>query len=184
MRIGESLKKNLRRGITGLGLLLAGLVLIPLIPLILLAALVAFVWRRFDEWRLRQRFEAKWGKEGKELVLVYSNSPHWKDRFEDEILPRIRHKAVVLNWSERSTNEWKGRPLDVRIFRRWGGDREFNPMAIVFPPGGKTRTIRFWQAYRDFRHGKTNPLRQREAELFDALGVPSGERPEVPVIRR
>ena len=159
-----------------------GLVLVPLLPLILVAALVAGLWFRFEKWRLRRRFEAEWGREGKELVLVYSNSPHWRDRFENEILPRIQEKAVVLNWSERSTPEWKRRPLEVRIFRLWGGHREFNPMAIVFSPGKKVRTIRFWQAYRDFRHGKPMPLRQKEEELFDVARLPLEERPEVPVV--
>ena len=89
--MGQTLKNILRRVLTGLVLLLVGLVLVPLIPLILIVTLIAVVWRRFDEWRLRRQFEAKWGKEGKELVLVYSNSPHWQDRIEKEILPRIRH---------------------------------------------------------------------------------------------
>jgi hypothetical protein len=175
------LKKSLRAVIHGLGLLLVGLIIVPLLPVILVSTLVAGLWSWFDRLRLRRGFEAKWGVEGRDLVVVYSNSPHWRDRFEREILPRIKDKAVVLNWSERSTAEWKRRPLEVRIFRRWGGHREFNPIAIVFSPGEKVRTIRFWQAYRDFRHGKPIPLRRREAELFDAVGVPMEERPEVSV---
>jgi hypothetical protein len=53
-------------------------------------------------------------------------------------------------------------------------------MAIVFSPGKKVRTIRFWQAYRDFRHGKPMPLRQKEEELFNVAGLPFEERPEAP----
>jgi len=176
------LKRILTKTAQAILLVVVILVAIPLLPVILLVALAAGLWRRFDEWRLRRRFAAVFGEEGKEMVFVYSNSPHWKERMEQVILPRVEKKAVVLNWSERSTEAWRRRPLAVRVFELWGGGREFNPMAVVFPTGRRTKTIRFWQAYRDFRHGKSKLLKDTEAELFDAIGLPDEERPEVPVI--
>lgn len=89
---------------------------------------------------------------------------------------------VVLNWSERSTKKWKEKPLEVRIFRHWGGEREFNPLAIVLPEEGPVQVIRFWQAYKDYKHGKPRLLKQKEQDLFDALGVPEEERPTVPAL--
>jgi hypothetical protein len=38
-------------------------------------------------------------------------------------------------------------------------------MAIVFPKKGKAQVVRFWRAFRDFKHGKDAALRQSEAEL-------------------
>lgn len=72
---------------------------------------------------------------------------------------------MVLDWSERSSPEWQRRPLEVRIFEFWGGAREFNPMAILFPPHGPVETIRFWDAYRRFKHGDPRLLEATEAEL-------------------
>ena len=161
--------------------LLVGLVVIPLLPVVLVVVLVAAVWDRLAKWRLRREFGARWGSEGKRLLFVYSNSPHWKERIEQEILPLIEGCAVVLNWSERSTDRWKNKPVEVRIFSSWSGLTEFNPMAIVFPEEGPVRAIRFWQAYRDFRHQKPALLRQKEAELFDFVGVPEERRPIVGV---
>jgi hypothetical protein len=56
----------------------------------------------------------------------------------------------------------------------WAGDHEFNPLAIVIPADGSVRVIRFWQAFRDYKHGKHRTLRAAEAELGAALGVPFG----------
>jgi hypothetical protein len=58
-----------------------------------------------------------------------------------------------------------GRRLERR--RYWGGTKEFNPLALLFPKRGRARTIRFWRAFRDFKHGKERALRAAEAELFD-----------------
>jgi hypothetical protein len=159
-------------------LLVVGVVVIPLLPVILVGAVIAGVWGRIKRRRLRRRFEASWGARGRRAVFVYSNSPHWKERIEREILPRIADRVVVLNWSERSTDEWRQRPTEVRIFESWGGTREFNPLAVVFHPGEPVKVIRFWQAYRDFKHGKPRLLRQAESELFQALGLPTEVRPE------
>jgi hypothetical protein len=156
--------------------LLVGLVGIPLVPVILVIVLVATVWDRWEKWRLRREFRARWGSEGKRLLFVYSNSPHWKERIEHEVLPLIEGCAVVLNWSERSTDQWKSTRVEVRAFRSWSGQREFNPMAILFPEEGPVRTIRFWQAYRDFKHGKPALLRKKEAELLDFAEVPEERR--------
>ncbi len=56
----------------------------------------------------------------------------------------------------------------------WGGDREFNPLAIVIPERGPVQVIRFWQAFRDHKHGRDRALRVAEAELAAAVGVTLG----------
>jgi hypothetical protein len=77
---------------------------------------------------------------------------------------------VVLNWSERRT--WRhAHRLEAAVFRHYAGSREFNPVAIVFPDGGRAEVVRFWQPFRDFRHGKGHTLRLAEARLGALLGV-------------
>lgn len=98
-------------------------------------------------------------------MLVYSESPNWQDYIEANWLPRLRSHAVILNWSDR--NDWKqAKPLEAKILRHWGGYSEFNPMAVYFPRVGKVKTIRFFKAFRDFKHGKERSLKQAESELF------------------
>lgn len=147
---------------------------IVVLPIVLLA--VPFLaagagLRRRRRRRLQREFHARWGGEGKRLLLVYSNSPNWQAYIEEHWLPRLASVAVVLNWSERNT--WAERhALEADIFRAWAGAREFNPVAIMLPASGPVRVIRFWQAFRDYKHGKDRTLRAAEAEIEAALGVP------------
>ena len=117
---------------------------------------------------LRMRFRKKWGSEGKNILLVYSKSPNWKDYIEREIIPKLSPYAVSLNYSRRA--EWKQKnPLEAKVWKQWSGAREFNPMAIVIPDRGKVKTVRFHQAFRDYKHGKDHLLRQKEAELLSLI---------------
>ena len=99
---------------------------------------------------------------------MYSDSPNWKSHIESEVLPRVRDKLVILNWSHRA--EWP-RSLEVMAFRHWGGEKDFNPIAILFPPQKPVLTLRFYSAFRDFRHGKPEALRTLEEALFRELGA-------------
>ena len=144
------------------------------LPILLLAlpflAIRAWLNRR-KRRRLQREFHARWGSSGKRLLLVYSNSPHWQTYIETHWLSRIGSIAVVLNWSERA--RWaEQHPFEAEVFRRWAGDREFNPLAIVIPERGPVQVIRFWQAFRDYKHGNDRSLRAAEAELAAAVGAP------------
>jgi hypothetical protein len=117
---------------------------------------------------LRMRFQKKWGSQGKNILFVYSESPNWKDYIEREIIPKLSPYGVYLNYSRCA--EWKHKnPLEAKIWKQWSGAREFNPMAIVIPDRGKVKTVRFYQAFRDYKHGKDNLLRQKEAELLSLV---------------
>jgi hypothetical protein len=173
-------------------------VLVVLSPVILL-----FTW--WEDYRatvLRREFVRKWGSVGKRGLLVYSNSPNWQHYIEIHWLPVLRDNVVVLNWSERA--RWnKEHPLEARLFRRFAGDREFNPIALLFldrprhatfrawlraikqrdalgmlaPSPHDVKVIRFWQPFRDFKHGKERSLREAENEMFaffEAAPPPNG----------
>jgi len=146
------------------------------LPILLLALpflAVGTLWDRWRRGRLQRRFQKRWGQTGKRLVFVYSNSPHWQAYIEEHWLPQLDPIAVVLNWSERA--QWPERnPLEAEIFKCWAGDREFNPLAIVLPPTGAVQTIRFWEAFRDYKHGRDRALRAAERQLEAALGISLG----------
>jgi hypothetical protein len=145
-----------------------GILLILIVPavLVLLPFVLAGSW--LWGWWLRAQYRAKWSKHGKPILFVYSNSPNWQGYIEEHWFPRLRPHAVVLNWSER--NEWAQHCLfEARVFHHFAGDREFNPIALYFPRQGAIRTVRFWQAFRDFKHGKEQRLQEAERELFEIL---------------
>lgn len=157
--------------------MIAGVLLALLSPVViaflLMVAPILAVTAGYDWWRraqLRRAFVARWAPAGKDVLLVYSDSPHWQHYVETHWLPQLAARAVVLNWSERGT--WPERhPLEAAVFRRWAGDREFNPIAIVLPARGPAKVVRFWRAFRDFKHGKPATLRAAERELAETLGV-------------
>lgn len=109
----------------------------------------------------------RWSRAGTRVLFVYSNSPVWQSYIENNIVPRLPPKSVVLNWSERRT--WPRCSLAVAVFRFFGGRREFNPLAVVVEPFCWGRTFRFWQAFRDAKHGNHTALNRVETEFFTYL---------------
>ena len=109
-----------------------------------------------------------WLPKGHVGVLVYSNSPNWQQDVEQSILPVVRDRLVILNWSERRL--WHN-SLAVWCFRlvNFGNRKSFNPMAIVFPKWRPLRTVRFFDAYRDAKHGNDLPLNSKKQELFELI---------------
>ena len=116
-------------------------------------------------------FRQHHGREGKDLLLVYSNSPHWQEHVETHWLPRWGTRAVVVNWSERS--RWNGDEAEIVLFRSVAGSREHNPIAIVVPPSGPVKVIRFRRAFREKKHGSSAALERAERELESALEAAS-----------
>jgi hypothetical protein len=104
------------------------------------------------------------------VLFVYSDSPIWKDYMESEIIPRIQNQAVILNWSERKT--WKT-SLPVAAFRYFGTDRNFNPIAMVFRPFHFVKTYRFFEAFKDFKHGNPRKVEELKNALFNDLEIKS-----------
>jgi hypothetical protein len=157
-----------RLGVTlglGVAIVLLWRSLLIFAAVIILIAAATYVWHVWRQWRAVRRFRSAWKSQGKDVLLVYSNSPHWRAYVEDTWLPRWGHRAVVLNWSDRRV--WRhDRRAEVALFRAFAGDREFNPLGIVVPSEGRrARVVRFWRAFRDFKHGKDRLLRAAEAEL-------------------
>ena len=139
------------------------------VALLVLLILALVAWQQFDVWNAGQRFRRAYRSVGKDLLLVYSNSPHWQSYVEANWIPRWTTRAVTLNWSERTT--WRRSQPEVALFHALAGDREYNPLAIVVPPHGRPIVVRFWKAFRDYKHGKDQKLIQQEAELERLLAL-------------
>ena len=146
--------------------LLLFIVFLPLIIVALVFYLLAGLFLHLAVWCI-------WCARGRYVLFVYSDSPIWHDYVEQQILPRLGERAVVLNWSARS--RWQ-RTLPVLAFRYFGGYRSFNPMAVVFRPFRFARRFRFYEPFRDFKHGKTEAVTKMEAELYDLLDEIAGRR--------
>jgi hypothetical protein len=157
-------------------------ILVALAPLILtvFAVVLAFlavygVFNSFRGFWLRTRFRRKWGPEGKRILFVYSESPNWQAYIEQKILPGLSPFVISLNYSRRA--EWKNKkPLEAKIWEQWAGDTDFNPIAIVLPDRGRVKVVRFYQAFRDFKHGNDRLLRQKEDELYGLASQISTDR--------
>jgi hypothetical protein len=105
------------------------------------------------------------------ILFVYSDSPNWKEHIEQVILPRLPENSVVLNWSQRGT--WPRFSVSVWLFHAFAGRREFNPIGLVFSRYRLVARYRFWQPFRDAKHGHPDSLRTLEARFFaDLAGQP------------
>jgi hypothetical protein len=108
-----------------------------------------------------------WCSRGVQVLVVYSESPHWQGYFEQEMIPRLQGSAVALNWSQR--RKWRRGSLAVRALHTFGGGRDFNPMVVVFRPFRWAKAFRFRGAFQEHKHGKVDRLRRIEGELFEYL---------------
>jgi hypothetical protein len=114
---------------------LAAVLVVVFARLTKVVVLYALVWFWWIGWA-RQR-----------VLFVYSDSPHWKEHVEANILPRLPASTVVLNWSHRA--RWSTFSLSVVLFRCFAGEQEFNPIGLVFKRGDVVERYRFWQPFRD-----------------------------------
>lgn len=175
MQIKDKTEMSLFQKILGV------IAIIMLSPLMLIVAGPLLMVYLLKHLWLMCLVKIRWLPMGKSVLFVYSNSPHWKEYIEQNILPKIAAKAVVLNWSEKNTWDW--RSLEVKIFKHWSqaqlyklkgklkwSGEDYNPMAIVFSKKG-SKVIRFWKAFKDYKHGKEKLLRDMEAELFSSVSV-------------
>ena len=124
-----------------------------------------YAWSRIRISRAARSYRRTY--RGKDLILVYSNSPHWHSYVEANWIPRWSARAVMLNWSERAT--WERSRPEVALFNDLATTREYNPLAIVVLPHGPPRVVRFFRAFRDYKHGRDAMLRKQEAELATIL---------------
>lgn len=135
-------------------------VLIPIVLLWLLGAFLAKLIVLAGVWIC-------WLPRGKDTLIVYSRSPHWMEYFESGVIPRLERRAVVLNWSDRA--QWPSFALSTMVFQAFKGGASFNPMVLVFRPLRWPERFRFYDSFKQRKHGKEQPLRDLEAKLATYL---------------
>jgi hypothetical protein len=140
------------------------LVFLPLILPLIVVALALFALHRLVLYLL---VWVLWLPKGKDTLFVYSDSRIWHDYMTQQVLPLVQDRAVVLNWSERST--WRKWRLTQQVFYSFGGQHEFNPMVIMFRPLRRAKLFRFWSAFKDWKHGYPEPVERLRNELRISL---------------
>jgi hypothetical protein len=141
--------------------------IVGLLPIILPLALFAVASHLFYRALLYLLVWALWLPKGKDILLVYSDSPIWHDYMATQILPFVQERAIVLNWSER--NRWSRWSLGVAVFHHFGGAGDFNPLIVLFQPLRSARLFRFWSAFKDWKRGYKEPVEKLRQELFASL---------------
>ena len=115
---------------------------------------------------LQARVKQTWPK-GKFVLLAYTNNRKWVPYIEEQLLPRIGDVCVIV---DRSDAQWKERfPLEANVISHWGGFREHNPLAVIFPAGERPRVIRFYKAFQDVQRGKRERLEHASQQLLDSV---------------
>jgi hypothetical protein len=137
-----------------------------LLPLILPLLLIALMLYWLHRLLLYVLIWCIWLPRGKDALVVYSDSPIWRDYMMQQVVPLLEERAVVLNWSERS--QWPRWSFATHVFRSFGGNRDFNPMVVLFRPLRRAKFFRFWSAFKEWKHGKTFEVDwlQRELNLY------------------
>lgn len=161
-------KQKQSKWLLALGIILSPLLLV-VIPAVLILALAAYLVSTIS---LHILIWSCWCARGRDVLFVYSDSPIWHDYIERHILPCLGERAVVLNWSQHK--QWR-LSLAKMAFYHFGSYRQFNPLGVVFHPFRRTQTFRFWQPFRDFKHGNPESLRKVECEFFSSIGVQRNE---------
>lgn len=141
--------------------------LILLLPVILPLAAAALLLFFLHRVALHLLVWILWLPRGKSVLVVYSDSPTWREYMTDEVMPLVEQRAIVLNWSERKN--WPRWSLATHAFRAFGGDREFNPLVVVFRPLCRARVFRFWPAFKDLKRGHPENVERLRQQLLAIL---------------
>jgi hypothetical protein len=152
----ESLNRKLRNA-------LIAAVFVVMIPVWLPVVLVSFVLYGAVRLLLHFLIVFAWLPTGKDMLLVYSDSPIWHDYMTANIIPLVKDRAVILNSSERK--KWRRYSLPVVAFRLIGGYRNFNPLVIHFRPLRPSRSFRFWPAFKEWKQGRPEPVEELRRQL-------------------
>jgi len=108
-----------------------------------------------------------WIRSGKDILFVYSDSPIWREYMVNEVLPSVQDRAIVLNWSERK--HWPRWSLAKSVFSSFRGERNWNPMILVFRPFRKPRAFRFFGPFKSWKQGNPGQVERLRQDLLDAL---------------
>lgn len=137
-----------------------------LLPLLLL--LLAPLFRRYRHQRSIAAFRLLHSDAGadKDLLVVYTDSPHWQPYIDQNWVPRWGDRMILFNRSR----PWRPDQSEARLWRmRTGGGRQNTPAAIVLNGKHAGHVIRLRHDFRDFKHGRPARLHAAEQEIDKVL---------------
>jgi predicted Holliday junction resolvase-like endonuclease len=146
-------------------LLINSLILIAVILFLIAMVIYLFI----VEIIFRIAFQIYSNRTKKKIILVTSDSPIWQDYVNDNLLPLFGESVSVLNWSQRKL--WDNSKWEVKAFRHWGGQSEFNPLVIINKNLFQVKVIRLYEAFVDYKHGKAGKLVKKEMEIRKAINA-------------
>lgn len=141
--------------------------IVVLLPLILPLALFAILSHLLYRALLYLLVWVLWLPRGKDVLLVYSQSPIWHEYITTQILPWVEDRAIVLNWSARKN--WSRWSLGVAVFRHFGGAGDFNPLVVYFQFLRLAKIYRFWSAFKHWKRGYKEPVERLTQEVLAHL---------------
>ena len=145
--------------------------LILFLPFVLPLALVAIILFLLYRITLYLLVWALWLPRGKDILFVYSDSPISHEYMATEVLPLVQERAVVLNWSERTT--WHKWSLGVAVFRHFGGDREYSPSRCVVSSSPSSESISLLASFQRLEAGSQRTCREALPRLANRPVIPS-----------
>ncbi len=154
---------KLLTGLKNVGLVILFVFVIPVVLLWVVLQVLLQVFVVFIVW-------FRWNLRGKDMLVIYSNSPSWKEYFERGFLPLVADRAPVLNWSERA--KWPLFSLETTVFQLFKSGKDYNPMLVRFPAFRLPRRIGFYEAFRDAKHGDPYLLLEIEKRPSSFTGEP------------
>ncbi len=156
------------------------LLIVPLVPVVLPTALLVVIAYVAAWLAVHLGARTIWCLRGRKVLLVFSDSPYWKEFLGGAVASRLGHCAVVLNRSlpgrRRVTLAWLA-------YQQLGGCRDHCPLAMVFRPFQRTRIYRFHRPFLEWKHGKPEALQEMLNALFNDLQLAAPELPVPPTPR-
>ncbi len=102
----------------------------------------------------------------KDLLVVYTDSPHGQPHIDQTWVPRWGDRMILFNRSR----PWNRSQPEIRLWRmRTRGGRQNTPAAIVLNGKDPGHAIELRNAFRDFKHGKPARIHAAEQDIEKSL---------------
>lgn len=119
-----------------------------LLILVIPVVLIVYVWQKIYGLVLFVLWNYWHGKNGRQFLVVFSNSPKWHGYFVEKIVPLIGEQGLIVNTTR--DNKWSSSTsVGRRAHKHWGGTEEHTPIVIYFPRVGHVQVFRFYKAFKD-----------------------------------
>ncbi len=144
---------------------------IAIIPLVIVGALLVLpivaiyvLLKAFGALLIVIAISFSWIPKGKRFLIIFSESELWSSYFQDEVLPQFGDTAQVINLS-RDGGKKKPWHLAWVIHKQFTGYRNRFPIVLRFTPFFPWESVRFYNAFKEAKKGKTKDLEHAKSKL-------------------